>query len=147
MRIVTATAAVMSAVTAFAAAPANAGDLADLKAARAKLETAFVDQDAAAIRSLMTSDHVAATYAYGGVLDLDAQIASIGDLKVAFSDVSAPMITLFDAEGAYVTYETSLDGTYRGKPLPHRVFVSEIWVKTDGRWLEKAYQETVIDSP
>ena len=69
------------------------------------------------------------------------------DLKVTFTDISEPEITMFGNEGAYVTYEESLHGTFRWEPLPDRVFASEVWVKMDGKWLEKAYQETVINGP
>ncbi len=35
-------------------------------------------------------------------------------------------------------------GTYKGKPLPAKVYVTEIWVKRDGRWLQCLYQETPL---
>ncbi len=146
MRIVTATIAVFV-VLAVQVAPALSDELADLKAARAKLEAAFVNQDADTIRSLMTPDHIAATHVFGGAIGLDEQIAALADLKVTFADISEPQITMFGSEDAYVTYEESLHGTFRGEPLPDRVFASEVWVKMDGKWLEKVYQETVIDSP
>lgn len=144
MRIIATTAAVFAVLTA-QAIPAFSDELADLKAARAEIGAAFGDQDADTLRSLMTADHIAATHVYGGALGLDEQIASLPDLKVTFTDVSEPEITMFGNEDAYVTYEESLHGTFRGAPLPPRVFASEVWVKMDGKWLEKTYQETVID--
>jgi Domain of unknown function (DUF4440) len=146
MRIVAATVAVLIVLGAHAV-PAFSDELADLKEARAKLEAAFVKQDADAIRGLMTPDHIAATHVFGGAISRDEQIAFVPDLKVTFSDISEPEITMFGTEAAYVTYEESLHGTFRGEPLPDRVFASELWVMEDGKWLEKAYQETIIDSP
>jgi Domain of unknown function (DUF4440) len=146
MRIVAAIVTVF-AVLAVQAAPALCDEIADVKAARARLEAAFVKQDADTIRSLMTPDHIAATHVFGGAISRDEQIAFVPDLKVTFSDISEPEITMFGTEAAYVTYEESLHGTFRGEPLPDRVFASELWVMEDGKWLEKAYQETIIDSP
>lgn len=145
MRIVAPTVAVL-ALLSISAVPARADDMADLKAARAALEKAFVDQDADAIIGLMTKDHVAVTPSYGRAFDRQTQAAAMPDLKVSFHDVSEPRITMFAGEGAYVAYEEALKGTFRGEPLPDRVFATEVWVKSDGKWLEKAYQETAIDS-
>jgi Domain of unknown function (DUF4440) len=126
---------------------AAADDLGDIQAARAKLDRAFEQQNADAIRGMMTPDHIAATSTYGGAITTAEQIASLPDLKVTFTDVTPPKIDVFGSVAALVTYEESLNGTFRGKPLPGRVFVSEIWVKLDGGWLEKTYQETVISGP
>jgi ketosteroid isomerase-like protein len=145
MRIVATTVAALV-VLAVQAVPALSDELADLKAARAQLDEAFVNQDADTILSLMTADHIAVSQAYGGAITRDEQVKSLPDLKVTFSNISEPQITMFGNEAAFVTYEESLHGTFRGKPLPGRVFASEIWVKMDGKWLEKVYQETVIDS-
>jgi hypothetical protein len=35
-------------------------------------------------------------------------------------------------------------GTFQGRPLPERVFVSETWEKQDGSWRQQLYQETPI---
>jgi Domain of unknown function (DUF4440) len=146
MRIVAATVAVFVVLTA-QAVPALSDELADLKEARASLEAAFVNQDADTIKSLMTADHIAATNVFGGAISLDEQIAALPELKVTFVDVSEPDITMFGTEDAYVSYEESLRGTFRGEPLPDRVFASELWVMEGGKWREKVYQETVINSP
>jgi ketosteroid isomerase-like protein len=124
--------------------PVLADDVADIQAAMAKLDRAFEQQDAAAILSMMTPDHVAASFTYGGPIDAQEQIALLPELKVTFSDMTEPKIDVLGSDATLVTYEVSLTGTFRGKPLPGRVFVSEIWVKTTGKWLEKTYQETVI---
>lgn len=146
MRIAASTVAVL-ALLAMPAIPALADEMADLRAARAALEKAFVDQDADAILSLMTPDHIAVTPTFGRVVDRESQAAAVSDLKVTFHDISEPQITIFGGEGAYVSYEETLKGSFRGEPLPGRVFATELWVKSDGKWLEKAYQETEIDGP
>ena len=48
-------------------------------------------------------------------------------------------------DAALVTTEQSYRGTYKGNPLPGRVFVSEVWVRVDGKWLQKFYQETIME--
>ncbi len=45
---------------------------------------------------------------------------------------------------ALVTFENSYRGTFHDKPMPSRVFVSEVWVKVDSKWLQKLCQETVV---
>jgi len=38
----------------------------------------------------------------------------------------------------------TVGGRFQGKPLPPNLLVSAVWVKTDGKWLELHYQETVL---
>jgi len=52
---------------------------------------------------------------------------------------------MLGADAALVTYEQSYRGSFRGDPLPGRVFVGEVWVRSGETWLQKYYQETVIE--
>ena len=36
------------------------------------------------------------------------------------------------------------EGTFKGRSLPSPVFVTSLFVKRDGRWLERLYQTTVL---
>jgi hypothetical protein len=42
------------------------------------------------------------------------------------------------------TFTAKLDGNFEGKRIPRDVFVSEIWIKSDGAWQEKFYQVTTL---
>ena len=126
------------------AAADDTTDIAALKAARARLDAAFAAGNVDAIVPLMTPDHIAITKVYGGAMRLAEQMATMPELKVMFSAASEPQVELLGRDAALVTYKVSLSGTFRGEPVPDRVFVSEIWVKVDDTWLEKTYQETVI---
>jgi hypothetical protein len=42
------------------------------------------------------------------------------------------------------TFEAELNGSFEGKPIASKVYVSEIWVKRDGAWAEKLYQVTAL---
>ena len=56
----------------------------------------------------------------GGELIVAARLAGVGTTKVV------------------------LEGTFQGKPVPPKIFVTEIVVRRDGRWLEMLYQMTPI---
>lgn len=129
-----------------AAAPADdAATIAAIEARREALGKAYEDRDADAVRALMTSDQRSVVFAYDGPLGVDEQIASLGDLDVEVYDALPPQFDLLGPEAALVTYAQSYRGTYKGNPLPQRVFVGEVWVRSGGDWLQKFYQETVIE--
>jgi hypothetical protein len=132
------------AVTAPAAAD-EAADIAAIEAQRAALGQAYLAGNADAIRSLVTPDQRSVTFVYDGPQSVTDQIASLGDLKVEVYDAIPPTVDMLGADAALVTYEQSYRGTFKGNPLPGRVFVGEVWVRVDGTWLEKFYQETVME--
>jgi hypothetical protein len=43
------------------------------------------------------------------------------------------------------TFSAELKGTFQGKPLPPRVFATELLVKRDGKWVERFYQVTTLE--
>jgi hypothetical protein len=47
---------------------------------------------------------------------------------------------------AQVTYRATIKGTYAGKAVPSPVYVGEVWIKRDGKWLQASYQETPQES-
>jgi len=133
-------------LAAAASSPADeASDIAAIATRHAALGKAYDDQDAAAVRALLTPDQRSATFAYDGPLDVDQQLASLAQLDVEVYDALTPSYAMLGADAALVTYEQSYRGTYKGNPLPGRVFVGEIWVRSGDAWLQKFYQETVIE--
>lgn len=128
--------------------PADADEAADIAALRsdmAALGQAFADRNADVIRAMMTSDHLAVVFVYNGPQTVDEQIASLKELDVETYDSIQPTISILGPDAALVTSEQSYRGTFRGNPLPGRVFVSEVWVRIDGKWLQKFYQETIME--
>ena len=123
----------------------EAADIAAIKSRTAALGEAFVKQDADTIRAMMTPDHVAVAFIYKGPQTLEEEIASLPDLKMEIYDAIPTTVFLLGPDAALVTGEQSYRGTFQGNPLPERVFLSEVWVRVDGKWLQKFYQETVME--
>jgi hypothetical protein len=138
---------VVLAAVSLTVAAARADDAAETAAVAAAMDTlnkAFEDEDTAKIRALMTADHTAIAWMYDGAATVDEQIALFPDIEYSTYDTTMPAFSLIADGAAMANYEISLGGTFRGDPLPSRVYVTQIWVKHDGQWLQRAYQETVI---
>jgi uncharacterized protein (TIGR02246 family) len=134
------------AIAATASAPADeAADIAAITAQRTALGQAYETGDANAIRGLMTPDQRSVTFVYDGPQTVDEQVATMKDLKVEVYDAIPPTVEMLGPDAALVTTEQSYRGTYKGNPLPGRVFVGEVWVRVDGKWLQKFYQETIME--
>jgi Domain of unknown function (DUF4440) len=126
---------------------AQSGDVAAIEAidnAAAELDEAFETQNAATIKALTTPDHVAVTHYYEEPKSVAAQIASLPDLKYQQTNLSEPTVTLLGADVAMRKLTAKLDGTFKGKSLTARVFITSIMVKRDGKWLERFYQVTSL---
>jgi len=108
----------------------------------AKLDEAFEAQDAAAIKALMTPDHLAVTPYYGTPQTVDETIASLPDLKYEQTNLSEPKVALLGPDVAMRTVTAKLDGTYKGTPFAHKVFITAIVVRHGGTWRERFYQVT-----
>ena len=132
------------AMTAACSQPDNIATIEAIDNAAAKLDEAFETGDAETIRSLMTPDHIAVTLYYGAPQTVAEQIASLDDFEYAQTDVGEPTVTLLGPETAIRTGIVELKGSYKGQPLPARVFATEIMVKRDGKWLERVYQATAL---
>jgi Domain of unknown function (DUF4440) len=127
--------------------PARAGDaetIAAINQAAANLDRAFERQDADAIKGLVTSDHMAVTPYYDGPKSAMAQIESLPDLKYEQTIVGEAKIALLGVDAAMRTFEARLAGTFKGKTIPPRAFVTSIMVKEGGAWRERFYQVTAM---
>ncbi len=127
--------------------PARAGDaetIAAVTKAAAALDQAFEHQDADAIKALVTSDHVAVTPYYDAPKSAAAQIDLLADLKYEQTIIGEAMVAVLGADAAIRTFEARLDGTFKGKTIPPRAFVTSIMVKDGGAWREKFYQVTAM---
>ena len=123
----------------------EAGELAALRAAMASLGQAFVAEDPAAIKSLMTPEHIAIGPTYEGPVSVDEQIAMFPRIALTEYNPAEPEIELLADDVAMSRFALSLDGTLDDQPLHTRAYVTEIWVKRDGQWFQHVYQETALD--
>ena len=142
-----ATAIIFVALSLGVSIPANADDVAAIEAidnAAGELDEAFVKQDADAIKSLTTPDHVAVTHYYGEPTTVAAQIASLPELKYEQTNLTEPTVKLLGPDAAMRTFTAKLDGTFKGESLTARVFVTQIMQKLDGKWRERFYQVTAL---
>ena len=126
--------------------PAQAADVnvAAVNAAAKALDDAFASGDAAAIKKLMTPDHVSVTPYYDGPQTTDDQIASLSELKWTETIEGTVKVSALGADTAMRNFISNLDGTFKGKTLPSKVYVTEILVKRDGAWVERFYQVTTL---
>jgi len=123
----------------------DAATIEQIKQSASVLDQAFTQQDAALIESMVTSDHLATTPYYRKSLDVAEQIETLDDFKARLFDVTDEKVDLLGDGAALIMFEKSYEGTFKGAPLPKRVFVSSLWEKIDGKWLQRLYQETAID--
>lgn len=129
-------------------APAAAADEAakqQIAEAISALIEAFETRDADRIRAMMTSDHVAISPNYGRPYSVDEQIETLPQLDFNVTGVGERQISMVGDDAALVTQRVSVEGSFRGRPLPADIFVSQLWVREDGRWLQRLYQETAVD--
>ena len=130
----------------FGLAPVHAADVdvAAVNAAAKALDDAFASGDAAAIKKLMTPDHVSVTPYYDGPQTTDQQIASLPELKWTETIDGMVKVSALGVDAAMRNFISNLDGTFKGKTLPAKVYVTEILVKRDGAWVERFYQVTTL---
>ncbi len=131
------------AVGAFAARADEAEAIEAINKAAAALDQAF-EKDNAAARALMTPDHIAVTPYYDGPQSVADQLASLPDFEYEQSVLGDVSIKMLGSDAALRSFSAELNGSFKGRPLPRRVFVSAVWVKRDGAWAEKFYQVTAL---
>ena len=127
--------------------PARAGEAETIDAivkAAAALDQAFEAQGTKAVTDLMTPDPVAVTPYYDGPQTVADQLGSLPKLKYEQTIDSKPTVAVLCSDAAARTFEAELNGSFEGKPIASKVYVSEIWVKRDGAWAEKLYQVTAL---
>lgn len=122
----------------------DAQEVEAINATAAALDEAFQHRDADAIKALMTPDHVAVTPYYDGAKATAYVIATLPDLDYHQTIETEAKITHLGPQSALRTFTAKFNGTFKGKPVATHVFVTEVMVKREGRWLEAFYQVTAL---
>ena len=123
----------------------DAATIAAINASSNALDAAFTKKDVATIKALMTPDHITVTPYYDGPQTVQDQLDSLGTYDWSQTIVGDVDVALLGPEVAMRTFTADLKGTIQGKPLPPRVFNTEILVKRDGKWVERFYQVTTLN--
>ena len=117
---------------------------AEIRARVNALNQAFADSNVAKIETMITADQIAVIPVYGKPTTFAERLPTLDQYKAIRSAFTPAKVKALGPTAVLVTYENSKEGSYAGKPLSPRVFVSQIWVKQDGEWRQQLYQETPI---
>jgi Domain of unknown function (DUF4440) len=129
------------------ATPTRSDDSATIAAinrASAELDEAFVKNNPDEIRRAMTADHLSVTPYYDVAQSVAEQIASLGDLKFSQKNLDKPKVILLGPTAALRIFTAEFVGTFKGREMPRRQFVTSVMVNRDGRWVERFYQATTL---
>lgn len=114
-------------------------------AAGTAIDEAFANQDKEAIRALLIPGHVSVTPYYDGPQSAEDQIASLSDFKdYEQTIVGKPSVQMLSPDVGVKTFVADLTGSFKGSPLPARVFVGQTMVKRGGQWIGGFYQVTTL---
>lgn len=128
----------------FHAAASDAESIDAVNKVSAAIDQAFEQKDATAIKALMTQDHVAVTPYYDKPMSVAEQTSTLPGFEYKQITLSGPTVTLLSPDVALRTMTAKLEGQFKGKPLPQRVFITAILIKKNGAWLERFYQATEL---
>ncbi len=145
MRIILAALSIVILTATSGCAPASNNDVAAIEAiddAVGKLNEAFDVHDVAAIKALMTEDHVTVTEYYGTPQSVSGQIGSLAELKYKQTNSSEPTVVMLGPDAAVWTATADLDVTFEGKSLVGKAFLTSVMIKRNGKWLEQMFQVT-----
>ena len=121
-------------------------DQAVLKEALVKLEKqsweAWKNRDGKFYQDFLSNDHV--ELGSRGPFGKSTVVNFVGSpaCQVKSYGVDHFELTTFDANTALLTYHAAQETTCSGKAVPSPVWVSSLYVKRDGRWLNALYQQT-----
>ena len=124
--------------------PAESGDA--LKDQLISLEKqsweAWKNRDGNFYKTFLSDDHV--EVGAGGVSTKDEIVPFVGSPVCVIKSYSVDSFsfTLFDANTAMLTYHAAQDTTCHGKLVPSPAWVSSMYVKRGGRWLNAYYQQS-----
>lgn len=108
------------------------------------LDRAFATKDREAMKKLIAPDHVAVTPSTGHPLNAQEELDVLAKIKINALSIGDKKFSVLGPRTVLLEQEKSYSGTYEGKPLPKHIFSTAVWIKRDGQWRERLYQETAI---
>ncbi len=125
------------------AAPADKGTLQETLTHLEKQSwEAWKNRDGKFFQGFLADDHV--ELGAGGPLDKKVVVAFVGSpvCVVKSYTVDNFKVTELGPDTALVNYRAAQDTTCNGKPVPSPVWISSLFVKRGGHWLNALYQQT-----
>jgi hypothetical protein len=103
---------------------------------------AWKNHDGKFFQNFLTDDHV--EVGFGGPTDKKTVVAGVASpvCSVKSYTVDSFELTEFGPDTALLTYHAAQDTTCGGNPVPSPVWVSSLYVKRGGQWLNALYQQT-----
>ncbi|HEY6349858.1 MAG TPA: nuclear transport factor 2 family protein [Candidatus Angelobacter sp.] len=105
---------------------------------------AFKKRDKQAYSDLLADDFAAVEDDNEGMRNKTKAAAEVERSNVSNYHLFALTVIPLDSNAALVTYEITLEFPPKAVVRFKRVLVSEIWVRRNGQWKERYYQETHV---
>lgn len=105
---------------------------------------AFKNRDKKAFADLLADDFMAVEDDNEGMRNKNVAVAEVDRALVSNYSLFALKVLPLDKNAALVTYELTMQFPPRAQVRFKRVLVSEIWIKHNGDWKERYYQETRV---
>lgn len=105
---------------------------------------AWKARDSSFYRTFLSDDHV--ELGWSGRSTKAEVLATVATPRCVVKSYSVDDVKLarFDANTALLTYHAAQSTTCSGKPIPSPVWVSSLYVRRGGRWVNAAYQQTPV---
>ena len=105
---------------------------------------AFKKRDKQAYGDLLANDFAAVEDDNEGMRKKSVAVAEVDNSVVNNYHLFALTVLPLNADAALVTYEITLEFPPKAQVRFKRVLVSEVWVRRNGQWKERYYQETHV---
>jgi uncharacterized protein (TIGR02246 family) len=114
----------------------------DVKALEKTMWEAWAKHDLAVFQERLSEDHV--HVAANGIIA--GKAANLADMKepceVRSWKLGDIRVQQLGSDAALLSYEADQDATCDGEKLPAHVYVTAVWKKTGGKWMNASYHET-----
>jgi hypothetical protein len=103
---------------------------------------AWQKRDGKFFQNFLADDHV--EVGFGGVTNKATVVGGVASPLCVVKSYAVDRfeLTTFNADTALLTYHAAQDTTCGGHPVPSPVWVSSLYVRRGGRWLNALYQQT-----